>query len=180
MEDIRIINERLAERFGTDLQGNPNWRIVWSETEFEKRLGYFPDSLGITGEKKELRTVRKYSYIRDRYILERRCPLPQTDELPEASMVGYSYEALYVFEDKNRNMLPVRWHPIEIFIRVALDGPQAFFTSRTEQIEKDGIEEDEVKYFEELLENESPYLATMLHNREAVVVAKPEKPDGNE
>jgi len=168
-EELKVINDRLRDRFGTDIHGRVNWRVVWSETEFEKRLGYYPiGNTRILSEKAEVREVRKYSYIRDRHILERRIDMLPTAELPEASMVGYSYEPLYVFEDKRGNMLPVRWHPIEVFVRVALEGPKAFFTARTEQIERDKFEREDIEYFEALLEDNSPYLATMLHNKEAV------------
>lgn len=104
----------------------------------------------------------------DRYALEKKCALPPIGELPLAELHGYSYEAIFVFHDKDGNPLEPVWRAIEIIVNASIHGPEKVFTSRTEGLEAQKIQDKEIEYFESVLENESPYLATMFHNREAV------------
>lgn len=168
MESLFNINKRLVERFGSDLLQNPNYRVTWSNDQFEHRYGNFPiGNTGIINAKKEVKLVPKY-HFKNRHVLEKRVELPYTTELPDASMQGFSYEPIFVFQDKNGNPLPVIWRPIEIMVWCAIRGPENVFTSRTEVAEEEKITAKDIAYFEEVLEDQSSYLATMFHNHEAV------------
>lgn len=112
-EDIEYINKQLKDEFGVDtITGVSIWRVVWSEDQFEKRLGTFDD---ITPAGLYLRTVTevrlvpKYrQWIQEKYVLERLVVIPdwQREELPTAKV---SYEPIFVFWDKNENYLPPKY-----------------------------------------------------------------------
>lgn len=112
-EKVETINNQLRETFGIDtVTGEPIWRVVWSEDQFEWRHGTYDD---ITEAGLYLRTVTetryvpKYSqWINQKYVLERLVVVPITnaDELPA---VKVSYEPIFVFNDKNGDYLPPKW-----------------------------------------------------------------------
>lgn len=114
MESIETLNKRLEEYFGKDDLNRPIWRLVWSNEQYEKRLtNYSKEGLElITPVVMEL---RKYPYIKDRYILERLVLVPefQQSELPISKV---SYEPMWTFEDKHGNPLPPKWEPIKLVI----------------------------------------------------------------
>jgi len=170
MFSLKRTNAILAERFGTDLLNNPNYRLSWSTKETEIRRGNFPiGNTGILSTEKENREVPKYPFFKDRWVLEKKCELPPTPELPVAAMHGYSYEPIFVFQDSHGNYLEPVWRAIELLVYSAIRGPeQVFNTSRTEDASKEEANAKDIQYFEDVLQEESPYLPTMLHNREAV------------
>jgi hypothetical protein len=104
-ESINSINKQLSDLFGIDtITGQSIWRVSWANDQYEKRL------TDITIEGKELmqpevQLLPKYSYIRDRWILERLVLIPVVNmsELPTQKM---SYECMWNFEDKYGNYLP--------------------------------------------------------------------------
>lgn len=109
-ESIESINNQLINLFGIDtITGAPMWRVVWSEDQFEKRLGTYDDYT--TGgiyirTVTEVREAPKYrQWIQNKYVLERLTliPLINQDELPTSKL---SYEPIYVFEDRHGNYLP--------------------------------------------------------------------------
>lgn len=109
-EKLNEINRQLKELFGIDTASTqPIWRIVWSEDQFEHRLGTYDD---ITPGGLYIRTVTEVRYvpkyrqwIHEKYVLERLVAVPDqnADELPTVKM---SYEPIWVFEDKHGNYLP--------------------------------------------------------------------------
>ena len=107
MESIEILNQRLNDYFGHDDLGRPIWRLVWSDTQFEKRLTNY------TLEGLELITpivmeLPKYSYIKERYVLERLVIVPefQQNELPVEKI---SYEPMWTFESNKKEFLYPKW-----------------------------------------------------------------------
>lgn len=109
-ETIESINHQLIDLFGIDtLTGLPIWRIVWSQDQFEKRLGTYDDitESGIyLRTVTEVREVPKYrQWITEKYVLERLSIIPESnrDELPATKL---SYEPIFVFQDVNDNYLP--------------------------------------------------------------------------
>ena len=104
MEDIKIINRLLAERFGKLYDGRPIFRVVWSEDEFENRFGKYSVYAGHVFMRQEvgMMRVKKYRNIaQERFVFERLitiAKLPQeiVQENPEA--VKGSYEPLHVFK----------------------------------------------------------------------------------
>lgn len=111
-ETIESLNKQLIYLFGIDtVNGGAIWRIVWSEDQFEKRLGTYDD---ITPAGLYLRTVTevrevpKYrQWIHEKYILERLVGIPETN-MPELPAVRMSYEPIWTFQDKYDNYLPPR------------------------------------------------------------------------
>jgi hypothetical protein len=169
METINKINQRLKDNYGADLDGNPHYRVVWSDTQLEIRRGYFPiGNTGLINAEKETKEVKKYPFIKSRWVLEKKCYLPAIGELPVSEMRGYSYEAIFTFESAQGQFLLPVWRAVEILVRASIDGPEQVFTSHTEDAEKQKEMEKDIQYFENVLEEESPYIPTMLHNKEAV------------
>jgi len=113
MREVDYINKDL-EKYGRDLRGRPLFRVVWSDDQYEIRKGIFEDYTegGIfLREVNEARRVPKYSYIKERWILERLW-FGVNVELPEAEREG-SYENLYTFETKDGRYLPLDPKAIE-------------------------------------------------------------------
>ncbi len=111
-ETIQSLNLQLKDLFGIDtISGIPIWRIVWSEEQFENRLGTYDDysSAGLyLRTVKEVRLVPKYrQWIQDKYVLERLVivPIINEDELPDTKI---SYEPMWVFETNKGMYLPPR------------------------------------------------------------------------
>ena len=102
-EPIELINERLTEHYSRDISdGRPNYRVAWSDDQFEKRITTHTDS-GVELIFPEVRLLPKYrQYIRHRYILERLTPIVgQTDLIEKVA-----YEVVWTFQDKNGKYLP--------------------------------------------------------------------------
>lgn len=113
METVEAINKRLTEYFGSAWNGNPIWRVVWSDDQLEKRRMQFSET-GLQLLYPEVREVKKYSYIQAKYVLERLVEVPEVSqqELP----VLISYEPIWVFEDKNHNALPPIWEAAKFVV----------------------------------------------------------------
>lgn len=114
------INDRLKTIFGIDtITGIPIWRIVFSEDQFEKRLGTYDDySRGgiYLRTVTEVREVPKYrQWIQEKYVLERLVVVPDQnkEDLPTSKV---SYEPIWVFEDKDGNYLPPKWEATKFII----------------------------------------------------------------
>lgn len=109
-EPIESINNQLIHLFGIDtITGMPIWRVVWSNDQYEKRLGTYDDitESGIyLRTVTEVREVPKYSqWLPNLYVLERLVVVPEInqDELPTSKI---SYEPLFPFWDKDGKALP--------------------------------------------------------------------------
>jgi hypothetical protein len=109
-EPIENINNQLLDLFGIDtISGEPIWRVVFSEEQFEKRHGtyddYTPNGLFIRTVT-EVREVPKYrQWVQEKYVLERLVVIPAID-MPELPVTKTSYEPIFVFQDGNDNYLP--------------------------------------------------------------------------
>ena len=104
METIESINNQLIDLFGIDtVTGQAIWRISWSEDQYEKRLmDCTPEGVPLIHMKVFL--VRKYSYIKERYVLERLVVVPEMN-IQELAGVKLSYEPVWVFHDPDGNYL---------------------------------------------------------------------------
>lgn len=119
-EPIETINKLLKEHFGVDtVTGQVIWRVVWSEEQFENRLGIYDDytPAGIyLRTVKEVRYVPKYrQWITEKYVLERLVVIPEINQqdLPDAKV---SYEPIWVFEDKHGKYLPPKFLACKVII----------------------------------------------------------------
>lgn len=120
MTEIKHLNQFLL-KYGYNSANQPFYRLVWSDKQFENRTGEFSDFYGdlFIRTVKETRLTKKYSFLRERWILERWFPpeVTYTRELPDSSQG--SYEPIYVFEDKDRNYLAPNLKVLEFIITMA-------------------------------------------------------------
>lgn len=101
-EPIDLINKRLIQRYGKYMDGQPNFRVVWSDDQFEKRWTDFTDD-GFELINPEVRELPKYKhYIQQRFILERLIPIVGETDL--TTKIGY--EPAWVFQDRFQHYLP--------------------------------------------------------------------------
>lgn len=158
---------------GTNLLGQPLYRIIWSDNELEKRIGTFKDYFGgiFIREVREARLVPKYNYISERWVLERWIPpeLCYNPELPD-SQWG-SFEPIYVFQDKYGKALPFSERVVHFIINLA--EKQTKITPEERKAEYDAKEEKEIQEYIESLEI-SP-ITNALHMKEAIGYQGPKK-----
>lgn len=119
-EPIEDINNLLIEHFGISTDtGDPIWRVVFSEDQYEQRLGTYDDySTGglYIRTVTEVRLVPKYKqWIEQKFILERLVVVPEQN-LEELIGTKLSYEVLWVFEDKDGNYLPPKFEACKFII----------------------------------------------------------------
>lgn len=119
METLKVINRRLADIYGNYLDGQSNYRVVWSEDQFEMRIvSATPESFILTNP--DVRLVKKYGqYIHNKWILEKLVEVPEI--LHDELLNKLSYEPLWVFEDGKGNPLPPVWGVIEIVIGTVME-----------------------------------------------------------
>jgi hypothetical protein len=99
-EKIETINNQLIDMYGIDtVSGQPMWKVVWSEEQFEHRLGtyvdYTTEGLYIRTVT-EVRYVKMYPWIVDKYVLVRLVAVSEINagDLPAKKT---SYEPMYPF-----------------------------------------------------------------------------------
>lgn len=108
LSEIDQLNRKIGGEY-MSIDGRALFRLVWSEASFENRHGTFrefTESGLFIREVTEVRRVRKYNYIHNRWIFEAWAPgnLTRNIELPDAS--NGDYVPVYVFEDRGGNYLP--------------------------------------------------------------------------
>ena len=123
MTEVEEINNELFAIYRT-IEGRAVYRIVWSEELFENRLGTYREFTegGIfIREATEVRKVRKYNYIHNRWIFEIWAPghLTRNPETPDAD--NGDYIPVYVFESGTGMYLPPTRKVVE-FLIAALEG----------------------------------------------------------
>lgn len=165
MTEIEMINSNLAKVRKNEL-GLPAYRIVWSDSQQEMRRGTFREFVGniFIRETVGIREVPKYSYIKERWILERWAP-PDVAFTPEIPGTQFgSFEPIYVFQDKNGNYLPPNLKVAEFLVKLAETPTRV--TAEERIAEEMAKEEKEIEFFEDYLEV-SP-ITNALHLGEAV------------
>lgn len=147
---VAAINVRLSERYGQTLSGQPHFRVVWSEDQYEVRVGNFNEFYGpifirsYRGAKK----VQKYNYIKDRWILEmwKLCN-------PPTEIVDYNFmEPIYVFESAKGDPLPVAWKPIELICWCVLNPMDSIHIKQAIEDRMSKIDKDDVEYFYDMFD----------------------------
>jgi hypothetical protein len=104
-ENLETVNLFLRDNYGIDTDdGEPIWRIVFSDDQFEKRMMPTTDS-GVALLVPEVRTVPKYPHVRGLFVLEQRQLVPEQN-ITELAGALKSYEPRWVFRDEQDN--PVR------------------------------------------------------------------------
>ena len=146
----------------------PRFRIVFSDTQLEKRIFYddaylYGIYLGTTN--KRIEEVRKYPFIRSRYVFEKHYP---TDAEELVDKEG-NYEPIYVFEDDQGNPLPLDLDIIQFIAKALLERVEKKTPGQLEEEKKKEMDR-QVALEYEMLDNKSPYIATMINNGEAVFI----------
>ena len=166
------INRALENRWG----GRPLFRVVYSETEFEVRyckFSVFDNSGNYLGEHEETGTFRKYQNCWHCYILEKDV---QDQGAPPEIKTWNGYEIIWPFK-KGDSEDPIDPNvEICMFITDRLMNPVKR-TIKDYKAEAQREYDEEVQRTFEILDNERPYLATMLDNKEAIVVPHNYKKD---
>lgn len=123
MDDLGI-NQYLRDTYGTTVDGKQLFRLIWNDnTVREHRFSEYHDYYGevFLRSVRETREVLKYPYAQNRWILER---IQLIDEraknLGLAGNDPYSYEQIYVFQDKNGRYLPLNRPLLEEVLQLFL------------------------------------------------------------
>ncbi len=181
MENIKRINKYLEQIYGRALDNKPKFRVVWSNELTEVRHGSFDrytESGIYLGSHEGIQRAPKYTYIRDKYVLEvytRAFPevfggsiVHSTDIVKE----GDFYEPLRVFRTKNNEYLPPREDVCKIvcdsFIEL-INRPNSQRLTRT--INDNNDERDmkaEIAKFESILQMDDSDLLGKIRNKEAI------------
>ena len=114
LDELEKLNFNLASEFGYFDGIVPNWRVIWSDDELEKRfVTHTPEGLELLY--KEVREIPKYrQWIHKKFVLERVLPIP---EGVETDLVDkYSYEPVWVFQDSHGNPLPPNYGAIKLIV----------------------------------------------------------------
>ncbi len=170
--DYKDINQYLKKDFGSSLDGRPNFRLVFSPLEIEKRYGVFRDfdaNGGLIREVSETREVKKYWYLEPCYVLERLFFLPIiNDEIPGSSQ-GI-YEPFYAFPNVADEPVQPSYGAIKWFLNTLLGQPVQRKTQRQVDLEDDEEFMKEIAELVDFMNQETPYISTMLHDGSAIVV----------
>ncbi len=110
--DLTKLNNQLRSKYGYGPDSiKPLWRVMWSSDLIEKRM-MDCDEKGRELLYPEVREVRKYQHITDRYVLERQVPVVGETDL----ITKTSYEPAWSFEDRFGDFLPPRFDACEFII----------------------------------------------------------------
>jgi hypothetical protein len=104
-ENIESINRQLVDLFGVDtVTGQPMYRVVFSEDEYEMRKTDRTKDGFILLTPTFVRAPKYSQWIHAKYILESLVGVPDIHQ--DEILTKTSYEPLWVFEDDNGNALP--------------------------------------------------------------------------
>lgn len=108
-QEVVDINRQLIEHFGIDtISSQAMWRVSWCNDQYEKRrTDYTREGFHLVYP--QVIELPKYQWIKDRWILERLCLIPEVNQV-DLPTQKQSYECMYVFQDKDDNALkPQFW-----------------------------------------------------------------------
>lgn len=169
MSDHRTIQAWLNKQ-DKNPANEPIYRLVWADDQIETRRGIFREFYGniFLRETSGFQQVRKYSYLKGRWILEKWLPpeLVFTPDIPESH--NGSYEPLFPFEDKNGNPLPLSLRVVELIVSFDRADRKSWM-ARRDEIRAD-MDSREAKEYAELLDSiDTTDVQSLLHSREAIV-----------
>lgn len=154
--DEREANRWLTEHYGTTIDGQPLFRVVWNDNRVtEKRKGTFRDYvLGtdvLIREVTEVRECLKYPFAQDRWILEKITILP--DEIYGIEIFSnnrYAYEGIYIFQTAQELFLPLNMEMLQTAMYLALVWGNMKYPERLERrfkalAEKEKAKKEEVR-----------------------------------
>lgn len=149
LEEVRIINERLLERYGRDVNcDKAKFRLVYTDDQVETRYGEFDVYTGniFLRQEKGVREIEKYrGYPPGTWMVERLMPNHHRDVMDG----DYVYEPIYNF-----TLFPI-WKACEFLI-------QSLFFTKPPRTEKEDLYLDDQKKIKEVAEARNMIDATVL------------------
>lgn len=114
--EVNRINQQLIDAFGIDTStGQPLWRVVWSDDQYEKRMMPTTDE-GFQLLHPELREVPKYKqWIEHKWVLEQLVVVPDENK-EELAGLKLSYEPIFPFENDKGEALPASFEAAKFVI----------------------------------------------------------------
>lgn len=151
LETLEILNRRLIEYYGKFENGEAHWRVIFAGDQTEKRW------VNETKDGFKLLTpyvdeVPKYTYNRNKYILERLIPVPSGVQCSLINKI--SYEPLWTFEDNKGNPLPPKWEVIVIVINTVYKAAANSVGVKYKEDEKELNTPEAIEYRIKLLEEQ--------------------------
>jgi len=125
----------LLSAFGKDIADDRNiFRLVWSGTLREKRLGTFSDWYGhiFVREVTEVREILKYPDDQDRWVLEKLVVNLSNPELLDKML----YEPVWIFRNSDNSFQQWNWRAIEYIIRQIFFPPEKRSEAQMERDEE--------------------------------------------
>lgn len=172
--ELNEINHWLRERYGMFDTAYANWRIVWSNDQKEYRKGEFHE-YAKNGDLVRIvsgtRYVPKYTHIKNRYVLERMIPVPETNK---ELVTKTSYEPVWTFEDKKGNPLPpvigaCFWIIEGVHFNAAMSVGAKYQDPRADKYWKEMKEEEKKKLYDQLFGNETPVTDALMQHSAVTV-----------
>lgn len=172
-QGIKALNKLLKETYGSYDDGRPWFRISWSTTQRETRWGIFREFVGSIFLR-EYRGVKenahKYSWIKDRWILEKLTLPPRSLKYWTPEIIGLengSYEPVWCF-NKNGEYQKPEWWACQRLVKAALVGPFKMNQDDLDTLEREKFEK-EVNTGIEILEDQESDFQHGLHSRSLII-----------
>lgn len=169
-EPIEEINKKLIYEFGREWNGEPRFRVVFSDDQYEKRWTQFTDE-GFELLEPEVRVLPKYKqWVQQKYVLERYVPVTGETDLIDK----ISYEPAWVFQDKNGNYLPPFYEGCKLVIESLLSamGRKDTFTKYKDKNVSQEERLAEIKKVEDELFGNETEVTDALHYGSGVTVSE--------
>lgn len=157
METIEQINKRITERYGLAVDdGKPKFRLVWSDSQLETRIGHFGIYSGDVWLRDEYgaHLAPKYSHIKSRWLLE----IHYRGVMPKEILSSDPYEILWTFDE---NQMPL-FKAVELIIYSWENQLHIPKISQQEAFDKE-VAENLIK-----IQNISPMIPTLMQHGSAV------------
>lgn len=144
---VALINHDLELKWGK------RYRVVWCDDEYEVRENVYG----------EVGKWPKYSYLKERFLLEKFLG-NEYGSASEEIKVWNGWEILHAFAPGQDPTLAACMFLADCIENGVKRTLQDHYNAEKDEFDKEVLEAYEI------LENESPYIATMLKNKEAIVV----------
>lgn len=171
---VKEINKRL-KIYGSNDYGDPNFRVVFTDDETERRKGTFTDYHNniFVRTVSEIREVPKYPWLKARFIIERWASGDKAYHPDLVTIKNGVYICIYVFQSsKDGSYLPPLWKVTEIIVDAVLHPARGSeIKSRDIAIEEVTKEKEIVEIQEGLaIQSENSKIKDRLSSRESASV----------
>jgi len=149
--DVESINEKLLLYYGREIDGRARYRVTWSSTQFETRIGDFNEFYGsiFLRSFRGVKQVPKYPYDKDRWIIEKLFYIKNPEILAEKPG---SYEPVYVLKGPQGEYLPLNWKVVDVVVNFAEKKPVGIHLTDSDFSDMNDKEmAEETSYFEDIL-----------------------------